>query len=163
MSRYFRYLTLLCVLSLALLTGCAVHLIMDYDPVLDQSISAVQASTEQFLSQLDAEVGTPAASYSNNQSFYVTTDAQLRTLATRAQSEPKSKIVVQQVTELEASFTDMQKLHQLDGDKGLGHLEITTVRSGLENEFVSMLTLQLALKNRLSTPATAAMAPTVTQ
>ena len=162
MSRYFRYLTLLCVLSLALLTGCAVHLIMDYDPVLDQSISAVQASTEQFLSQLDTQVGTPAASYTNNQSFYVTTDAQLRTLATRAQSEPKSKIVVEQVAQLQASFDDMQKLHQLDGDKGLGHLEIATIRSGLENEFVSMLTLQLALKNRLSTPATTAMAPTVT-
>lgn len=143
------------------LAGCTVHLIMDYDPVLDQSITTAQSQTETFLSQLDSEAGTPAAAYSANTTFYVTMEAELRTLQTRAQSEPKSSIVVKQVTELQGSFTDMQNLHKLDGDKGLGHLEITTARSGIESEFLSMLTLQLALKNRLNTPATTAMAPAI--
>ena len=158
-SRFLRPLSFAVVCGV--LTGCAVHLIMDYDPVLDQSISTAQSQTEMFLSQLDSEAGTAAAAYSNNTAFYVTMEAELRTLQTRAQSEPKSTIVVKQVNELQGSFTDLQSLHKLDGDKGLGHLEITTARSGLESEFLSMLTLQLALKNRLSTPATTAMAPTV--
>jgi len=136
---------------------------MDYDPTLDQGITTAQSTMEQFFSQMDAEVGTPDAAFAKNQTFYVTMDAQLRTIATRAQSEPKSSIVVKQITELQGSFSDLKGLHQADGDKGLSHLEISAARSGIESEFISMLTLQLALKNRLKTPLTVPTAPTITK
>ncbi len=122
---------------------------MDYDEALDQSLTALQLSTEEFLGQLDSEVGTPAAAYRSNSSFYVHADASLRTIKTRAEAEPKSEVIVKQLQELQGSLDDLQGLHKLDGEKGLSAIEITSARSGIESEFQSLFALQLALKTRL--------------
>lgn len=157
------FIALMLAASALVPSGCAVRLIMDYDSALDQSISKAQADTEQFLSKLDYEVGTSAASLTNNKDFYPNMDAQLRTLQTRVDSEPKSAIIVRQMAELRGSYDDLWHLQQLDGDKGLSHVEITAARSGIENQFRSMLTLQLALKNRLRTPMTTETAPPISK
>ena len=92
-----------------LLCGCTAHLIMDYDDVLDRrSLTALQLSAEEFLSELDSEVGTPAAAYKNNSAFYVKADATLRTIKTRAEAEPKSDLIVKQLEELQGSLGDLQ-------------------------------------------------------
>jgi hypothetical protein len=141
--------------------GCSVRLISDYDDVLDKDVTALQQSTETFLNQLDTEVGTPAAAYSANGDFYVKTNASLRTMATRAASQPQSKIVVGQVQALQKTFDDMQQLHQLNGAIGLSSANITNTRSALESEFTSILTLQLALKSHSGVPSSA-LAPAKT-
>jgi hypothetical protein len=159
----------LLTLSLALLliacisvAGCAVHLISDYDNVLDQDVTALQQSTETFLNQMVSAVGTPAAAYKVNAEFYMNTDASLRTMATRAASQPKSKIIVGEVTALQNTFNDMQQLHQLNGVNGLSLANIKNIRSALESEFTSILTLELALKSNSTVPSNA-MAPTTTK
>ena len=154
-----RRLMLLLPLALCLLSGCAVRLIMEYDDQLDKGLTTLQQSTEQFLSQLDSEAGSPKAADSANKDFYIHAEASLRTLETRAQSEPKSKIVYMQMEELRKSYEDLKGLHQLDGDKGMSPGEIHSARSGIESQFVSLFTLQLALKNRIKSPSTTQTAP----
>ncbi|MFP5234322.1 MAG: hypothetical protein ACLGSD_00345 [Acidobacteriota bacterium] len=143
-------------------TACKIQLISDYDSVLDQDVTTLQQNTEMFLNQLQNEAGTPAADYSANTDFYVKTNASLATMATRAASQPKSKIIVGEVNALQSTFTDMQKLHQLNGDKGLSAANIANTRSALESEFTSILTLELALKANATVPS-GALAPTKTQ
>lgn len=144
--------------------GCSIRLISDYDSVLDQDVTNLQQSKETFLNQLTNEVGTPAAAYSTsaNTGFYVTTNATLATMATRAASQPKSKIVVGQVQALQNTFADMQKLHEEAGATGLTAANIANTRSALESEFTSILTLQLALKAS-SGVSSASLAPATTQ
>jgi hypothetical protein len=163
MKRYVQAKTTATLLILFIATalaslGCTIRLVSDYDEVLDKDVTTLQESTETFLSQLDFEAGSPAAAYSANRDFYVKTDASLRTMATRAASQPRSTIVLAQVKELQKSFDDLQKLHELDGDKGLSAGQIGEVRGALESEFGSILTLQLALKSHNGIPA-AAIAP----
>src|SRR5580704_16006872 len=106
-----------CVLLACMATiGCSIRLISDYDSVLDQDVTTLQQGTETFLNQLNNEVGTPAAVYSANADFYVKANASLSTMATRASSQPKSKIIVGEVQALQKTFSDMQQLHQLNGD-----------------------------------------------
>jgi hypothetical protein len=141
--------------------GCAVRFISDYDDVLDKDVTALQQSTETFLNQLDSEAGTSAGAYSANSDFYLKTDASLRTMSTRAASQPKSKIIVGEVQALQSTFNDLQKLHQLNGDKGLSSPNIANTRSALESEFTSILTLELALKSHSGVPS-GALAPAKT-
>jgi hypothetical protein len=139
--------------------GCAVRFISDYDSVLDNDVTSLQQSTETFLNQLDSEVDTPAAAYKANVDFYTKTNAALRTIATRPASEPKSRIIVSEVQTVEKTFDDLQKLHQLNGDKGLSRANIANARSALESEFTSILTLELALKSHSGPPITVPPAP----
>ena len=146
------------MLASSLAAGCKIRLISDYDAVLDQDVTALQKDTEVFLNQLDNEVGKPAAAYSANTEFYVKADASLATMATRAASQPKSEVVVGQVQALRQTYSDMKQLHQLNGDKGLSSANIANIRSALESEFTSILTLELALKAS-SGVASSALAP----
>jgi hypothetical protein len=160
MSRYdgLRFVSffLLLVLAGALSTsGCAIRLISDYDSVLDQDVTALQQSTETFLNQLDTQVGMPSAAYGANSDFYVKANASLRTMSTRAASQPKSKIIVGEIGALQKTFDDMQQLHQLNGAKGLSSANIANIRSALESEFTSILTLELALKSHSGVPSSA--------
>jgi hypothetical protein len=154
--------SLLLAISVFSIAGCAIRLISDYDDVLDKDVTALQQTTETFLNQLGTEVGTPAALYGANTDFYIKTQATLSTMATRAASQPKSKIVVGEVQTIQATFTDMQKLHQAS-DKGLSAANIANTRSALESEFTSILTLELALKAHAGMPSSQAMAPSATK
>jgi hypothetical protein len=156
----FVFFVLLLIIVLTTV-ACTVRLISDYDDVLDKDVTALQLSTETFLNQLASEAGTPAAAYSANSDFYLKTNASLRTMATRAASQPKSNIVVGEVQTLQTTFNDLQKLHQLNGDKGLSVENIANTRSALETEFTSILTLELALKSHKGLPS-AALAPAKT-
>lgn len=137
-----------------------VRLISDYDNVLDDGVTMLQQNTEAFLNQLNEEVGTPQAAYSANADFYTKSDATLRTLATRAASEPKSKIIVEQVQLLQKTFDDLQQLHKLNGDKGLSAANIANSRSAMESQFQSILTLELALKSSSAASQSPAPSPT---
>jgi hypothetical protein len=149
-----RVLFLASLLLFTLAIGCAeVRYISDYDSVLDNDVTTLQQSTETFLNQLNNEVGTPQAAYSANVDFYTKADATLRTMATRASSEPKSKIILEQVQSLQKSFDDLQQLHKLTGDKGLSSANIANARSAIESQFQSILTLQLSLKSHSVAPS----------
>ena len=153
------FFAVLLVISGLAAAGCAVRFISDYDDVLDKDVTALQESTEAFLNQLDSEVGTPAAAYRANSDFYVKANAALRTMATRAASQPRSKIIVGEVQALEKTFDDLQSLHKMNGDKGLSSANVANVRSALESEFTSILTLELALKSHSGAPSSALPPP----
>ena len=150
-------------LVLALAVGCRVTFISPYDQVLDQDVSSLQQTTEAFLTQLSNEVGTPAAAYSSNTDFYVKAQAAIATMETRATAAgPKSRQIATELSALQQTFTDMQKLHQLNGAQGLTAANLSNTKSALESEFSSIITLELALKNA-STPPAPALAPAKTQ
>jgi hypothetical protein len=166
MNRYFRSSLLSIVLfflsiAVAATTGCSVRFISDYDSVLDQDVTALQQSAETFLNQMSNVAGTSAAVYSANADFYVKANASLATMLTRATSQPKSRVIVGEVQTLQKTYSDLQQLHQLNGDKGLSAANISNIRSALESEFTSILTLELALKGNSGVPS-AALAPAKT-
>lgn len=152
-----------CALALAFAVGCHVTFISPYDQVLDQDVSSLQQSTEAFLTQLTDEVGTPAAAYSNNADFYVKAQASIATMETRAAAAgSKGRQIATELSALQQTFTDMQKLHQLNGAQGLTAANLSNTKSALESEFTSIITLELALKNA-STPPAPALAPAKAQ
>lgn len=139
------------------LTGCAVHLIAPYDPVLDQTMVGVQQDTEFFFNRMAEAQGVDADTYARNAEFYLRTEATLTTLLLRAQAVPKSTVVADQLRNLEATVERMQATHRRDGT--LSPTLIGDERAILQSEFRSFFALQFALKNHfnkpVSTPATA--------
>ena len=133
------------LLLTSLTVGCTVRFIADYDPVLDQNMTALQQSTEVFFTQLSNAGNTAAGNYANNADFYVKTQATLATMATRVGATPKSKEVITQIQLLQKSFVDMQDAHQRDGN--LSAVFLSHAKSAIESQFTSITTLELFLKN----------------
>jgi|GEM_PF-1776721 len=153
---------MLCVLS-ACLSGCHVQLIMPYDPVLDQSFTALQQSTEQLFGQLEADPGSPATSYENHKDFYIKAHATLRTMRTRARFEPQSAEVLTQIDALDRSLAGLQQLHINASPNGPNAAVIHAAEGPIESQFASIFQLQLALKSRMKRPISAnATAPALT-
>lgn len=82
---------LLAVLVLgAGLAGCfTVKLVDDYDPAIDQGLTAYQEATLTFLARMAAAKGA-AAAYDANKEFYFATGAKLDGLITRARATQSS-------------------------------------------------------------------------
>ena len=139
--------------------GCAVHFIAPYDATLDNTMTQVQQSSELFFAQLQDAQGSENGSYDATKDFYLKTEATLHTLLTRAQAVPKSDRVADQIAIIEKTVERIKGMHQRD--KVLSPENITGDRAALESEFRSFFTLELALKTRLGSPSSAAMAPAI--
>lgn len=136
------------------LTGCAYNLIAPYDATLDTSMTQVQHDTELFFNQLQEG---PDGSYETSKDFYVRNEATLRTLLTRAQAVPKSRLVADQIGRIESTLETVQSMHKRD--RVLSPANLIGDRDTLESEFRSFFRLELALKSHLGTPPGAALAP----
>ncbi|WP_074653229.1 hypothetical protein [Terriglobus roseus] len=165
MQRFMRapLATLMVFVCLLFTTGCHVVLVMGYDDVVDHGLNQVQQDTEQFLGQLEADTGTPAASYDNTKTFYIREDAALKTVRTRVQFQPKSTEVLTQIDALTSSLHHLQTLHRSAGPNGPS-LEVVELASApLESEFASIARLQVALRTRLKGVPPNATAPPISK
>jgi len=84
-------IAMIAVLALGLLAGCSgIRLVSDYDPVTDQSLSALQQKTDDYIQKLKTEAGQPAGGYANNMAFYDGVDRDLRALEFRVNAIPNN-------------------------------------------------------------------------
>ena len=133
---------------IAILMGCAVKFIGDYDVAIDTGISGVQQQTEVYLNKLKTDPTTPY-----NQDVYTDINARLKVLKTRAHITPQYSIIEQQIEELQEQFDRLQML-----DKGMVRPfplgVIDAAETAITTSVESILRLELALKRGDKNPPT---------
>jgi len=78
-------------LSLFVLAGCAISIVEDYDPVLDEGLSNYQADVAAFIAKMASVSGKPAGAFGNAdvQEYYARTGARLQSFVDRAEALDK--------------------------------------------------------------------------
>ena len=93
------------VLSL-LVSACStsVRLISDYDEPTDKALTALQKSTDDFITELIANVNTDTNAFEKHDKFYRQIDQKLRSLEFRVGTIPKNSKTVQLVAGIRSSI-----------------------------------------------------------
>lgn len=97
-----------------LLSGCVtVNWAPDYDPVMDETVSALQADTAAHFEKLGGNGS--AKGYAANRAFYEQAIGRVEALHTRAEAleqELTNKYLAKQFEILRAQYVDLQSTHQ---------------------------------------------------
>ena len=154
--QHFLYLAILLVISLG--SACSnVRFISDYDEETDSALTSIQRKVDDFIEKLVDESGSEAASYENNQSFYVEIDRDLRQLEFRVASIPDNQHTTELVSDIrnvilsaseEAGDRSLQDLHRIqrDPDLGLNPVVLEVARRSINQAISAALRLELAKK-----------------
>jgi hypothetical protein len=134
------------LLVCALLIGCKVTLIGDYDDVIDKGITDLQQTSETYFAKL---LSTPATPY--DQSFHDGIHARLIVLKSRATTLPKYTIIDQQLDNLTTQFTEFQNLDQIS-PRPISPKVVQDAESALETSIEAILKLEIALKRTGNPP-----------
>jgi len=87
----------------ALILGCTtVRLISDYDEATDKALTALQQSTDDFITKLIAEAPSEKNAFDKQKDFYDDADKQLRRLEFRVNSIPKNSQTITLVKDIRA-------------------------------------------------------------
>lgn len=70
----------------AVLSGCTVSLVSDYDDQIDSTLSDLNTETTAFVNKMISEANTPAGTYDSNKDFYQNEEAKVDTLIARAEA-----------------------------------------------------------------------------
>ena len=133
-----------------LLTACKVTFINGYDPVIDQTATQIQSDFNAFWFKLSRTIQDNDSSnqkFENFQDYYDHLEADLLSLTKRASFLPaKSKIVQQQVHNVDSTMHDFIKFHKngipdRQGDDR--HDRLDAVNASLDG----LIKLQEELKN----------------
>jgi hypothetical protein len=96
----------------ALLLGCQLTLISEYDEQIDRSATELQKSMDRFLTELalQSESADPTY-YSSFDNYYVDLFVELRSLLIRAESHRKNSITEKQIKLMIKNLEELQKSH----------------------------------------------------
>lgn len=122
-------------------SGCALKWVSDYDPVIDQSLTALHKKTEVHWMALEAADQTPDCGHTRYQPFYRQSKIATSALVFRASAVPGNDITIQQIQLLANSFESLEKLHRLSC---LSHQQIQVLRAQFNLSFTAILKLELA-------------------
>ena len=134
------------IIFLFFLFSCAeVKLIQEYDTVSNNKINAIYEKSTKFFFKLKRNIGLPESKYEKHIDFYDDIKSDLHILETRTSAIDKSTIVQKQISALDIQLQSMEELHK----KGFSSREeIELIQSAFDQIIVSMLKLQVALKNK---------------
>ena len=134
------------IIFLFFLFSCAeVKLIQEYDTVSNNKINAIYEKSTKFFFKLKRNIGLPESKYEKHIDFYDDIKSDLHILETRTRAIDKSTIVQKQISALDIQLQSMEELHK----KGFSSKEeIELIQSAFDQTIVSMLKLQVALKNK---------------
>ncbi len=123
--------------------GCTIKLIADYDEQTDQSITELQRKFETFFVNLESQIGTDAARYSNHSDFYKAIRVDISAIKLRASAIPQNDITIEQVTLLEENIKLLEEFHK----EGIAAIEILEIpRKDFNTALTNILKLELAKK-----------------
>jgi hypothetical protein len=126
-------------------TSCKLAMVGRYDPIIDNTVTALQQNVTRFFVKADSEVGTNAFGYDNYKKFYEDIKVQLATLRIRSAAVNKNSIADKEVGLLDENIKNLEKLHKL----GINSVEeIALLRSAFDSQFTAIIKLQMALKAR---------------
>jgi hypothetical protein len=124
--------------------GCAhVHLISNYDPVIDQGVTDVHARIASFVTRMNRLAGTPEGTYAPNAGFYDDIEGMIVTLKLRADMDPQNQITCKMLGELEQEIADLKGLHRV-ATGGLPHLKTDSAMSGIDVTYRAIVKLERA-------------------
>ncbi len=138
------------VLALAMLGGCAIRLISDYDETVDSKAGALQKDMDTFLTHLETDAGTPSAAYGANKDFYAKYGVDVRAVMVRAQAHPKNDLSMKQYKLMLDNLTQLETMHRggegHEDDGTLPKETIPTTRNLFNQAWLAVITLEVAKK-----------------
>lgn len=145
--------------ALVILTSCStVTLISDYDADTDKQLSALQQSTDIFISRMTAEIPkwertkrSEKNSYDTQKKFYSEFDDKLRLLEFRVQSIPKNSKTQKLVTDIRAAVLLPDNLAKQCEQEGL------VIKEGEETQFNSLQSMHCLQENKAAGPSRMAL------
>jgi len=133
------------VLSLLLLffASCnSVKLIADYNEANFTALNEVQERITGFFVDMETSAGTANGSYANHAAFYREVKTKIQTLKIRAGAVEKNEILTNQLTLLDSSIYNLEKLDKA----GIKPDEVKPLKNAFESSLTAIIKLQLALK-----------------
>ena len=134
------------ILMTAVLLGCHVKLIGDYDDAIDKGVTDLQQRSELYFAKLQSSPNTPF-----DQDFYDDVNSRLAVLKTRASSLPKNTILVEQISNLTSQFEKFEELDKT-AKRPIAAGIVKAGESAIAVSVESILILELALKRGIATP-----------
>jgi hypothetical protein len=135
---------LLCIAVTTL--ACAPRLISDYDEVTDRSATELQKKVEGFIHQMVARAGTPNGTYTANTAFYDEARTDVSALRVRANAFDKNSLTVEQINLIQNNLDNLERLHQLGGQRGLRKEVADPALALLNSQFTGLIKLEVAKK-----------------
>jgi hypothetical protein len=145
-----------------LLSACAtVRLISDYDEPTDKALTAIQQTSDDFITKLIADAPSEKNAFDKHKQFYDDTDQQLRRLEFRVASIPKNSQTVKLVGDIRTSLlgegkcsadgTSLRDLHcNPDGlAKGPSKKSLQIAQRNVNQTIGAALALEVAKKQGL--------------
>ena len=132
-------LVLVALLGLVL-NGCAgLNLAPDYDPVMDQTVTELQADTATFFEKMGGATGQ-AGSYSANKGFYDQAIGTVEAMSTRAATleadlAAEHRLLNKNFAKLRQQYMDMRLLHQTNPSKTV----IASAKNAFDQMFEAIL------------------------
>lgn len=142
--KYFTIAVL--VVTWAAASSCKVRLVSDYDEITDQSATELQKKLEGFIHRMVAHAGTQEGSYAQNSAFYDDARTDLSALRVRASAFERNEQTIKQIDLIRSNVDNVEKLHQLGGDRGLRKAVADPALDLLNTQFTALIKLELAKK-----------------
>ena len=135
------------LVSVMIMTGCAVTLVSKYDEQTDANVTALQKKLDTYFLKLDGAI-YPDCSFAANKSFYDEVNIQLSSAQVRAYAIPKNDITIQQLDALSKAVFSLENAQKLRDGKSLClPVEIVrTDRTMFNSIFTAILKYELAKK-----------------
>ncbi|MFQ5844713.1 MAG: hypothetical protein ACE5JG_06960 [Planctomycetota bacterium] len=137
----------------ALLAGCRVRLVADYDRVLDRGVTNLHKKTAAFWIDMERKAGTEAGTYAPNTAFYDDARVAVESLRLRAAATPKNELTVRQLDLLAKNFELLAEIHRAQSEPddagripGLDADVVAAVRANMDVQFGAILRLEIAKK-----------------
>jgi hypothetical protein len=151
------------ILALSLLVSACVsiRLISDYDEATDQALTALQQSTDDFITKLIVNAPSDDNAFEQHKKFYEDVDQQLRRLEFRVASIPKNTQTVKLVADVRASIlgegkcsedgNSLRDLHCLPANaaRGPSKAALQITQRNVNQTIGAALALELAKKQGL--------------
>lgn len=136
--RQFALVTLFVLAIMSLAACSSVRLISDYDPIVDQSVTALQKDIDTFLTRME-NPDPPEFGESND--FYTKTEVDLRAIQVRASARPKNQLIIDQLDLVGENLGILATIHEAGLEDPQ---EIELMRDAFQTQFRAILTLELA-------------------
>jgi hypothetical protein len=127
------------------LSACAVTLISQYDEQTDRLTSDLQRAMTGHFEMLRSATA-PACTYPNFVDFYRDRRVDVSVLDVRARSIPKNQETIRQVELIGSSLAALEEIHRDAGASCPSAQVLSPVERGLQQQFLSILTLEQAKK-----------------
>ena len=157
-----RALAILLALVATALTGCqGVSLISSYDEPTDKALTALQQSSDNFLTKMIEKAPSPDNSYDKHRGFYEDADQQLRRIEFRVAALPKNSQTQKLVTDIRAAIlgegkctaegASLRDLHCIPSNlsNGPSKRSLEIAKQSINQTIHAALALELAKKQGL--------------